>query len=303
MIVTLKSHTMTALIDSIGAQLISLKSGSGTEYIWQRDPAHWKSCSPLLFPTVGNCRDGKYTLNGKIYTIPKHGFCRNADFAVSVLSEQEASFTLTDSPETRASYPFAFQLKLTYTLSEDGIQIHYTVTNPDTKPMYYQLGAHPGFNCPLQSGERFEDYVLEFEQEETAGYHSYDLNRMEFNMKSCTPILDHAAVIPLTHELFANDAIFFTDLRSKKVALKNPATGYGVEVSYPDFATVAFWTAAATKAPFLCVEPWNGSAIRSDEDDNFLNRHFLQKLEGGESKEYRIWIKINTTTTTKKNFA
>lgn len=93
---------MTALIDSIGAQLISLKSGSGTEYIWQRDPAHWKSCSPLLFPTVGNCRDGKYTLNGKTYTIPKHGFCRNADFAVSVLSEQEASFTLTDSPETRA---------------------------------------------------------------------------------------------------------------------------------------------------------------------------------------------------------
>lgn len=291
MIVTLKSHTMTALIDSIGAQLISLKSRSGTEYIWQRDPAHWKSCSPLLFPTVGNCRDGKYTLNGKTYTIPKHGFCRNADFAVSVLSEQEASFTLTDSPETRANYPFAFQLKLTYTLSEDGIQIHYAVTNPDTKPMYYQLGAHPGFNCPLQSVERFEDYVLEFEQEETAGYHSYDLNRMEFNMNSYTPILDHAAVIPLTHELFANDAIFFTDLRSKKVALKNPATGYGVEISYPDFATVAFWTAAATKAPFLCVEPWNGSAIRSDEDDNFLNRHFLQKLEGGESKGYRVEIK------------
>ena len=157
--------------------------------------------------------------------------------------------------------------------------------------MYYQLGAHPGFNCPLQSVERFEDYVLEFEQEETAGYHSYDLNCMEFNMNSYTPILDHAAVIPLTHELFANDAIFFTDLRSKKVTLKNPATGYGVEVSYPDFATVAFWTAAATKAPFLCVEPWNGSAIRSDEDDNFLNRHFLQKLEGGESKGYRVEIK------------
>ena len=115
---------MTARIDSIGAQLISLKSKSGTEYIWQRDPAHWKSSSPLLFPTVGNCRDGKYTLNGQIYSIPKHGFCRNADFAVSVLSEQEASFILTDSPETRAHYPFAFHLKLTYALTEDGIRIH-----------------------------------------------------------------------------------------------------------------------------------------------------------------------------------
>lgn len=282
---------MTAQIDSIGAQLISLKSVSGTEYIWQRDPAHWKSCSPLLFPTIGNCRDGKYTLNGQTYTIPKHGFCRNADFTVSVFSDKEASFTLTDSPETRPCYPFAFQLKLTYILMDDGIQIHYTVTNPGTETIYYQLGAHPGFNCPFQAGEKFEDYVLEFEQEETSGYHSYDLTRMEFDMNSYTPILDHTSVLPLTYELFVNDAIFFTDLHSKKVVLKNPATGCGVEVSFPDFATVAFWTAAATKAPFLCVEPWNGSAIRSDEDDNFLNRHYLQKVESGEKRTYLLEIK------------
>ncbi|MFR5733752.1 MAG: hypothetical protein ACLUD2_19380 [Clostridium sp.] len=110
---------MTARIDSIGAQLIFSEkrirlqniSGSGIRRTG-------KASSPLLFPTVGNCRDGKYTLNGKIYTIPKHGFCRNADFAVSVLSEQEASFHPHRLPETRARYPFAFQLKLTYTLTE-----------------------------------------------------------------------------------------------------------------------------------------------------------------------------------------
>ena len=291
MIVTLKNQTMTAQIDSIGAQLISLKSISGTEYIWQRDPAHWKSCSPLLFPTIGNCRDGKYTLNGQTYTIPKHGFCRNADFTVSDVSDEKASFTLTASPETRSCYPFVFQLKLTYILVDDGIQIHYTVINPGTETIYYQLGAHPGFNCPLQAGEKFEDYILEFEQEETSGYPSYDLKHMEFDMSSYTPILDHTSVLPLTYELFANDAIFFTDLHSKKVVLKNPVTGCGVEVSFQDFATVAFWTAAATKAPFLCVEPWNGSAIRSDEDDNFLNRHYLQKVESGKKRTYLLEIK------------
>lgn len=157
--------------------------------------------------------------------------------------------------------------------------------------MYYQLGAHPGFNCPLQSVERFEDYVLEFEQEETAGYHSYDLNRMEFNMNSYTPILDHAAVIPLTHELFANDAIFFTDPAFQKSGTEKSSHRIRRGSFLPGFAIGCFWTAAATKAPFLCVEPWNGSAIRSDEDDNFLNRHFLQKLEGGESKGYRVEIK------------
>lgn len=53
MIVTLTNHSLTAQIDSIGAQLISLKdTAADTEYIWQREPAHWKSCSPLLVP---NC--------------------------------------------------------------------------------------------------------------------------------------------------------------------------------------------------------------------------------------------------------
>ena len=139
---------MTARIDSIGAQLISLKSKSGNRIYLAAGSCPLEKQLSLLFPTVGNCRDGKYTLNGQIYSIPKHGFCRNADFAVSVLSEQEASFILTDSPETRAHYPFAFHLKLTYALTEDGIRIHYTVTNPGTGPMYYQLDAHPGFNCP-----------------------------------------------------------------------------------------------------------------------------------------------------------
>lgn len=230
-------------------------------------------------------------MSSQSYTIPKHGFCRNADFISSDVSDEKASFTLTDSPETHSCYPFAFQLKLTYMLIDDGIQIHYTVTNPGTETIYHQLGAHPGFNCPLQTGEKFEDYILEFEQEETSGYHSYDLKRMEFDMNSYTPILDHTTVLSLTYELFANDAIFFTDLHSKKVVLKNPVTGCGVEVSFPDFATVAFWTAAATKAPFLCVEPWNGSAIRSDEDDNFLNRHYLQKVESGKKRTYLLEIK------------
>ena len=162
-------------------------------------------------------------------------------------------------------------------------------SNNDCSNQFHRSATR--FNCPLQTGEKFEDYVLEFEQEETSGYHSYDLKRMEFDMNSYTPILDHTTVLPLTYELFANDAIFFTDLHSKKVVLKNPVTGCGVEVSFPDFATVAFWTAAATKAPFLCVEPWNGCAFRSDEDDNFLNRHYLQKVESGKKRTYLLEIK------------
>ena len=74
MIITLNNEKFTASIDSLGAQLISLKDASGKEYIWQRDPAFWKNCSPLLFPIVGNCRDGKTCIEGAWSEIPKHGF-------------------------------------------------------------------------------------------------------------------------------------------------------------------------------------------------------------------------------------
>ena len=59
MIVLLENENFSAAVDSVGAQLISLKDRSETEYIWQRDPAFWSSSSPLLFPSVGNCRGGR----------------------------------------------------------------------------------------------------------------------------------------------------------------------------------------------------------------------------------------------------
>ena len=55
MIITICDSKTTASIDTLGAQLISMKDASGKEYIWQRDPAVWARCSPLLFPSVGNC--------------------------------------------------------------------------------------------------------------------------------------------------------------------------------------------------------------------------------------------------------
>ena len=38
MLVTIFDSNGSAVIDSIGAQLISYKDSTGKEYIWQRDP-------------------------------------------------------------------------------------------------------------------------------------------------------------------------------------------------------------------------------------------------------------------------
>lgn len=66
MIYEITNNGISARVDSLGAQLISFMDEQGTEYIWQRNPKVWSSCSPLLFPIIGNLRDGK-RLSGERY--------------------------------------------------------------------------------------------------------------------------------------------------------------------------------------------------------------------------------------------
>lgn len=292
MIVTIKSNQYQASIDSLGAQLISLKGPGGQEYIWQRNPDIWSSCSPILFPVVGNCRNNKIVIEGSVYEIPKHGFARNMDFTMIHESESQVTFELRNSEYTKQFYPYAFCLSLTYTLKEHVLSMDYQVHNTDRQTIHYCLGAHPGFICPMADGESFTDYALEFEQEETADCIVYDQKNLQFDPSRLIRRLDHSKTLPLSYELFQDDAIYFKRLHSKKVSLLNPSTQKGVEVSFPDFAAVAFWTPVPANAPFLCIEPWNGSAVHATEDDELIHKNDIQSLEIGEHKNYHLGIRI-----------
>ena len=79
---TLKNDVLTVQIEEVGAQLASVKNNAGTEYIWEGSPASWNRHAPLLFPVISRLKDNQYTLNGKTYTIPQHGFARNLPFNI-----------------------------------------------------------------------------------------------------------------------------------------------------------------------------------------------------------------------------
>lgn len=294
MIITLTDQKALtcASVDSVGAQLISLKDAAGKEYIWQRNPAVWPNCSPLLFPSVGNCRKGRTRFDGQWYDMPKHGFCRDADFAAEQTSPDCAVFRFAANDHTRRFYPYDFILSLSYKLKDGILFMDYSVDNPGDKPSCYCIGSHPGFICPLEEDEQFEDYQLEFEQEENTCSMVYNLDIMEFDTHIPGVALNHTRILPLTYDLFKNDAVFFDSILSRNVSIIHRGTRKGIQVSYPDFETVAFWTPYGPNAPFLCVEPWNGSAIRNDEDDDFISRHHVQILKPGETKSYHMEIKI-----------
>ncbi|WP_367569073.1 aldose 1-epimerase family protein [Lacrimispora sp.] len=292
MLVTLKDSQTAAVIDSMGAQLISLKDLTGTEYIWQRDPLFWKNCSPLLFPIVGNCRNNQVRIEGQVWEIPKHGFCREMDFAVTEQTEKSAVFEITDTESTKKMYPYSFRLSLSYRLEDGNLFMEYRVVNTGDRAMHYCLGAHPGFNCPVEEGAVFEDYDLVFEKEEIISSMAYDQERLEFNPENRTLRLSQNRILPLNYELFKADAFYFDELESRKVSLVNRNTGRGVEVSFPGFETVAFWTPYPGTPPFVCIEPWNGSAVYTTEDDEFTHKNHVQMLEPGKEKSHDLSIRL-----------
>lgn len=288
MIFTIKDAKAAASIDSMGAQLISYRDADGQEYIWQRDPQYWSNCSPTLFPTIGRVRNGKTLIDGTWYEIPQHGFVKTTDFELVSQKENAVTLSMSDSETTRAMYPFAFRLEISYTLTDGALTMTCQVKNTDSRELPFFIGTHPGFICPLNDGETFEDYVLEFEKKETVGYRVLDGSEKQFDMSNYKPFPGDGIRIPLNYDLLLNGVIWFDQAESRAVSLKNPATGKGIKLAYPEFDTVAFWTPAAKKAPFICIEPWNGSSACSDENDEFIRKNHLQTLQPGENKSYRL---------------
>lgn len=296
MIITLSSMNYQVTVNTLGAELKSFRNPIGTEYIWNSDPAHWMRSSPLLFPTIGNVRNGKTVIEGKEYEMPKHGFCKDSEFTVLSQSGDTVTFSLSTNENTRQNYPYDFELRLTYRLCRNRLSMTYQVYNKDTRTMYYHIGAHPGFMCPLAEGEAFTDYVLSFEKEERLEATVYDLTNLCFSSTQKKLFAEKGTVLPLTVEMFDNDAVLFPHTDSRMVQLLNPATGNGMEMRYTGFHSIAFWTPAGGTAPFLCLEPWNGAAIYDNDSDIFSEKRDILSLDAGGEAEYQLEITLLGST-------
>ena len=62
MIVTIHNDQLTLTADTLGAQMESITSYKGTEYLWNGDERYWKGRAPVLFPFVARLKDKTYTV-------------------------------------------------------------------------------------------------------------------------------------------------------------------------------------------------------------------------------------------------
>ena len=260
-------------VRELGAELSSVYSkNEDFEYLWQGDASVWSGRSPILFPIVGRLMDDRYCLDGKEYSLKKHGFARNSEFEFSS-GDKDMTFRLKDSKKTKESYPYSFELSVNYSLDGRTLIVKHEVCNTNATTMYFSLGAHPGFNCEMGD-------ILEFECEEYAETEKIDLETA-LRLPERFPVLKNEKEIIITKDIFNEDALILSNLKSSFVTLKSPNHDRTVKVTFGGAPYLGIW--AKPGAPYVCIEPWYGVNDSTVKANDFSQKEHVVSLPAGES--------------------
>ena len=264
---------------ALGAELTSIKL-DGKEKLHQGE-THWKRHAPILFPIVGQIKEGKTIIDGRTFRMGQHGFARDMEF-----EEIESNkFLLRASKETLEKFPYKFELYVEYFIQDNELAIQYQVINKDNKQMLFGIGGHPAFICDYSTG----NYQIQFNKEETEVEFMQLESGLISNQKAQNIMKDNS--IYLTENIFKNDAIIMKNLKSNKVTLYNKKTNKKVlDFDFTGFPYLALWSKIG--APFVCIEPWFNTADKVDSSGIFKEKENILKLESEEKFECRYKIKF-----------
>jgi len=262
-----------------GAQLVSLVKDD-KEYIASGTP-FWGYSAPPLFPVVGRLNNDTLRFNGKSYHLPQHGFARNRDFIC--IDDRPLTYRLAYDDLTLKAYPFKFAFTVSFQPLNNELIITQRVQNLDDDLIFFALGGHPALKVPFDGGN-FNDYSIAFERDEHAQLFHLTAN----GLLDPSPTTFDGRIIPLSFDLFKNDALIFKGLKSRSISIRH--NNKAVKVRSDDATFWGIWTKSG--APFLCLEPWHGHADFLNFNDDFSKKDDIISLEPGKSfsMQYSIII-------------
>jgi len=288
----IRNEYLQVEISASGAELMSVYDRKReTELLWNGDPAYWKRRSPILFPNVGKTFGNVMHIDGKSYPTCQHGFARDMEFSLESATETDACFLLTSNAETLARYPFPFELRIRYELHGDSLNVIWLVTNTGTEEMAFTIGGHPAF-CFARPEETKEDYCLYFP----------GLNQLEYllldpvsgtalpDAKKVLPLMN--GILPLSDELFANDALILDNAQVEEVWLCHKDGTKRIGMICPDFPNFGIWSVKG--AGFVCLEPWAGRCDNCGFEDELSLKPNVNLLSPGNTFAKRYEITCDT---------
>ena len=273
---TLKNEKLSLTVSSLGAEMRSLQTADGTEYLWQGDPKYWGDRAPNLFPFIGRLTNNTYKYLGKVYPMTIHGFAAAKEFVAVEQSQTRLVMELRSDAALKESYPFDFSLQIGYELKDAQVDITFRVENLGENTMPFGIGGHPGFNVPLAEGECFEDYEIEFSVPccpDRVGFSP----AVYMNGHDEIYPLREERFLDLRHDLFDEDAIILKNM-AREVTLRSRISGRGVQVTYPDLPYLGIWHWPKTDAPYVCIEPWTSLPARQDVVEEFTCKSDMLQL-------------------------
>lgn len=291
--ITIQNDNFQAIIDEVGAQLTHLVDRKAQrDLIWNNDL--WPKHAPVLFPAIGRSNEDAYLIDGVKHEMPQHGFVSDLRFDVTDQAVDHVTLSTQGNTETQAYYPFKFELAITFTVVDDGLHLNFQVTNQDTQKLSYSLGSHPAFNVPFVDGETFDDYQLVLDPKPG------ELNQFEivktpnpYRSGKKLPVTQKDGVIDLNYAMFDAGLIILDDGDLNSITLRSKKNDHTISLDLTDFDYVTLWTKEGAKAPFLCLEPFNGLPDVSGDLRELATKESNHHLAAGQQETMQYTIHVH----------
>lgn len=276
----LENDKLQVTVNYFGAELSSIvKKETGIEYMWNADEKFWKRSAPVLFPFVGSLKNKEFIYEDKAYPMGQHGFARDMEFSLVSNTGTECWFSLSSDESTYEKYPFAFTLEIGYVLRDNILQVLWKVVNEDEKQMYFSIGGHPAFMCPLAGEGKQTDYRILFDTSKDLTYSKLSANGLVKSKDNV--LLTNGGNMQVTEHLFDEDALVIEGGQAHKVCLCKPDGMPYLTVTF-DAPLFGLWSPAGKGAPFICIEPWYGRCDAEEFAGTLAQREYGHSLEAGE---------------------
>lgn len=281
--------TRAVIVPELGGTVASLyvPTASGPRDVLFRHPHFWDSHNPatrggipILFPVCGRLRSdeqlGRYTFDGRVYTLPLHGFAMRKPWRIRSRTLTRLELMLESDADTRSGYPFAFSLRMCFEVGPAQILLEFEAYNDGDVSMPFSAGWHPYFLTPAAKAGK-ADVQVHLPIHASGRYD---------DTYTAIPSWDNPLPNPLSpmHPLFKE--------------MLHRANGDTVTIAWPDgfrlqlqatvddFAPVPFWQLHTdVDQPFICVEPWSSPPNALNTGESLIN------LQPGRRWRMRMVIK------------
>ena len=282
--ISLRNDALSLSVAPLGAEMQFLRTAAGGDLLWHGDAAFWTGRAPVLFPIVGRAVGDTIAVGDHSAPMPQHGFARRSTFMLEAQTDTMCCHLLRDTEDSRAVYPFAFDLRITHRL--EGATLHVTaqVTNTGSRDMPFGFGFHPAFCWPLPHADTAPHHVT------LASGGAPDMRGLEDGLLRSAqltgPFMD--GDLEIKEALFKDGALVFPN--GSDALRYGPKNGASLAFAFHNLPDLALWRPVG--APFLCIEPWHGTASYVGDGPQIAQRPNSITLPPDASSEFGYSVSV-----------